>query len=178
MIFRILILSFLLVSFVYSDENKVEIKTSNKYNLVRCLLTALENNPVCKKMSIDKKIAAIELKASAASFEWILSGITAYNDTSDVASQTVGVSKSFLTGTGVGVSTKVSNQSGALLDKSSSFSFNLSQELLAGATIKENDLPIFRAKVRQDQSANKMEDQIRSTLFRVSSNYFQYVKNE
>ena len=178
MTFRVLFMLFFILSFVYADEKEVDKKTSIEYNLVRCLLTALENNPVCKKMSIDKKIAAIELKASASSFEWILSGTTSYNDSNDVSSQTVGITKSFLTGTSVGVSTSISDRSGALLDKSSSFSFNLTQELLAGATIKENDLPIFRSRIRHDQSANKLEDQIRSTLFRVSSNYFQYIKNE
>lgn len=181
MTFRIFLLFFCLISIVNADEKESEPKVSTEYNLVRCLLTAIENNPICKRASLDKKIAEIELKASAANFEWMLRGTTSYDkysDSSKVVAQSLGVSKSFVTGTEVGVSTQLSDQSGILNDKGSSFSFNLSQELLAGATIKENELPIYRAKIRNEQSSNQLEDQIRTTLYRVSSNYFQYIKNE
>lgn len=181
MILRAIILVFCTFSFLCADDKEVPPKESNEYNLVRCLLTALENNPQCKKASIDKKIAELELKASAANFEWMLNSTTTYNaysDSNEVASQSIGVTKNFVTGTGVGVTTKVTDESSTSIDKGSSTTFSLSQELLAGATIKENELPIYRAKVRNEQSNNRLEDQIRTTLFRVSSNYFQYIKNE
>lgn len=161
---------------LFGDETKKE--TSKEYNLVRCLLVALENNPSWKKVAIDKKIASLELDASSANFEWRLSSTTTYSDTNDTVSQTLDISKSFITGTSVGVTSRIYDQDNIVQDKSSSLEINLSQELLAGASIKENELPMFRAKIREEQAKNRLDDQMRSVLYRVSSNYFQYIKNE
>jgi outer membrane protein TolC len=178
MILRCLVILVFSISFIYCDEKEVDKKVSNEYNLVRCLLTALENNSACKKVSIDRKIAAIQLKASGSSFEWMLAGTTTYTDTNNVSTQSVDVTKDFVTGTGIGAKTVVSNKSGTAIDKGTSLVLNLSQELLAGASIKENNFPIYRAKIKDEQAANKLEDQIRTTLFNVSSYYFNYIKSE
>jgi len=179
MIFRFIFAFVVLSSCLLGDESKKESDSgSNEYNLVKCLLVALENNPSCKKVAIDKKIASLNFNASTANFEWQLSSATSYTDTNDVVSQTLGISKKFVTGTSVGVTSKVTEQDDAVFDKSSSLVFNISQELLAGATIKENEMPMFIAKIREEQAINRLDDQIRLVLYRVSSNYFQYIKNE
>lgn len=181
MIFRSFCILICIFSIVHSDDSEPKPKDTSEYNLVKCMFTALENNSACKKATIDKKIADIEWKASSASFEWMLNSTTSYSSYSEsyeVVSQSLGVSKNFVTGTEIGFTTQVTDRSSILKDKGSSFVFNLSQELLAGASVKENELPIYRAKIRSEQSNNRLEDQIRATLFRVSSNFFQYIKNE